>query len=110
MTPLKSSGLECFSLVEQIRKINRVSPTNPTKEEHPVKKALTTQKVVEKPQDPETQRKKPDAVTRELELDINEKPTVSSNITEGESCLDVFKMQENLKNLNTNVGEHSMTS
>ena len=98
---------ESFRLVEQIRKIKRVSPTNPTKEkEHPVIKALTTQKVVEKPQEMkaqrkkpdvvitqkvvekpkemETQRKRPDEVTTELELDTNEKPKGSTNMTAGE--------------------------
>ena len=82
---------KCFRLVEQIRKIKRVSPTNPTKEEeHHVIKASATQKVVEKPQEMGTQRKKPNVVTTKLEPDTNEKPTGSTNMTECESCLYVY--------------------
>ena len=50
---------------------------------------VTTQEVVKIPQEMETQRKRPDEVTTELELDTNEKPKGSTNMTEGESCLDV---------------------
>ena len=37
-----------------------------------------------------TQRKKPNVDTTKLEPDTNEKPTGSTNMTECESCLDVY--------------------